>query len=174
MSDESNTLPVVQPKPRPISRRVKRAIGMMVRGEVKTITAAAELAGLSREALSRALSKSHIIQYLHEKTQRSLAIAAGRAGAVKVELLDSRNARVRSDASTFVLGLAGIKPATDPQVSINIDLPRAGYVIDISADNKTEFRVVGGQQPAPALKAATPQVIDMTPHGSEPEDGDAE
>jgi len=168
MSDEPNNLPALPPKTRPISRRVKRAIGMMVRGEAKTITSAAELAGLSREALSRALAKPHVVRYLHEKTQRSLAIAAGRAGAVKVELLDSKNARVRSDASTFVLGLAGIKPATDPQVSINIDLPAAGYVIDISSDERP-MRIVSPQTPVQAPKVIEPAPINVP--GSEPEDG---
>jgi hypothetical protein len=76
MNDEPNTLPAVQPKPRPISRRVKRAIRMMIDGKAKTITAAAELADLSREALSRALSRPHVVRYLHDKTLRSLGIAA--------------------------------------------------------------------------------------------------
>ena len=36
-------------------------------------------------------------------------------------------------ASTFVLGLAGIQPATNPSVSVNLEI-RAGYVIDLSDD----------------------------------------
>ncbi|UPK35158.1 hypothetical protein IVB18_45515 [Bradyrhizobium sp. 186] len=36
-------------------------------------------------------------------------------------------------ASTFILGLAGIQPATQPSVSLNIEM-RAGYVIDLSDD----------------------------------------
>jgi hypothetical protein len=52
---------------------------------------------------------------------------------VKGELLDSDNEMVRDRASTFVLGLAGIQPATSPSVNVNINL-KAGYVIDLSDD----------------------------------------
>ncbi len=165
MSDEPNTLPAVPAKPRPISRRVKRAIGTMIRGEAKTITAAAELAGLSREALSRALSKPHVIKYLHEKTLRSLAIAAGRAGAVKVELLDSPNARVRNEASTFVLELAGIKPAAAPQVSISIEA-KAGWIVDLTAEPRPAIDVT----PAPKIIEHEPTAA---PRSSESEIDDA-
>jgi hypothetical protein len=37
----------------------------------------------------------------------------------------------RDRASTFVLGTAGIGPATAPALSLNIEI-RAGYVIDLS------------------------------------------
>jgi hypothetical protein len=50
-----------------------------------------------------------------------------------VELLDSANEIVRDRASSFVLGLAGIAPATTPSVSINLEL-KAGYIIDLSDD----------------------------------------
>ncbi len=148
MSDEPNTLPAVPAKPRPISRRIKKAIATMVRGEAKTITAAADLAGLSREALSRALQKSHVIQYLHDKTARALAIAAGQAGATKIALLDSANARVRNEASTFVLGLAGIKPADDPRTAVNINMNvRAGWIVDL----RDELKASDPPTPAPKI-----------------------
>jgi hypothetical protein len=37
----------------------------------------------------------------------------------------------RDRASTFVLGTAGIGPATAPNLSINLEI-RAGYVIDLT------------------------------------------
>jgi hypothetical protein len=79
------------------------------------------------------LSTPHVAEHLRQKVLRHLAIAAARAGAVKGELLDSDNAMVRDRASTFVLGLAGIQPAAQPSVNLNIDI-RAGYVIDLSDD----------------------------------------
>jgi hypothetical protein len=88
----------------------------MVSGECKKITEAAEKVGLARESLSRALSKPYIAEHLRQKVLRSLAIAATRAGATKVELLDSANEMVRDRASSFVLGLAGIQPATSPSL----------------------------------------------------------
>ena len=60
-------------------------------------------------------------------------MAAARAGAVKVDLLDSPSELVRDRASSFVLGLSGIQPAATPSISLNVDI-RAGYVIDLSDD----------------------------------------
>jgi hypothetical protein len=62
---------------------------------------------------------------------RSLAMASARAGAVKQELLDCDNTMVRDRASSFILGLAGIQPATSPSLNVNIEV-KAGYVIDLS------------------------------------------
>ncbi|HEY8336721.1 MAG TPA: hypothetical protein VIQ05_23255 [Tardiphaga sp.] len=107
----------VPSRPRPISAKVRRAIQAMVRGNAKTITDAAAGAGLSREHLSRELSKPHIAEFLHQGVKRSLAVVSARAGAVKVELLDSDNAMVRDRASSFVLGLAGIKPDSAPMAT---------------------------------------------------------
>ena len=116
-----------------ISAKVRAGIDAMVTGQCKTIQAAAEKAGLSREHFTRELSKPHIAEHLRQKVLRSLAIAAARAGAVKGELLDSDNEMVRDRASTFVLGLADIAPASAPSLSVNLEI-RAGYVIDISPE----------------------------------------
>jgi hypothetical protein len=116
-----------------VTKKVRAAIDLMVSGECKKICDAAEKVGLARETLSRALSKPHVSALMLQKVQRSLAMAAARAGAVKEELLDSDNAIVRDRASTFVLGLAGIAPASTPTIALNIDI-KAGYVIDLSDD----------------------------------------
>jgi hypothetical protein len=124
-------VPAAPEKRKPISRKVRAAIDAMVAGDAKTITAAAEIADLSREHLSRELSKPHITQFLQDKVSRSLALASARAGAVKTDLLDCENSVVRDRASSFVLALAGIKPETAPSANISISI-RAGYVIDLS------------------------------------------
>jgi hypothetical protein len=80
----------------------------MVNGDAKSITEAAEKAGLSRSHLSLELGKQHISAFLRDKVLRNLAINAARAGAVKTELLDSPNEMVRDRASSFVLALASI------------------------------------------------------------------
>jgi hypothetical protein len=118
---------------RRISKKVRSGIGFMVSGDCKIIKDAAEKAGLSREHFTRELSKPHIAAYLREKVLKQLAIAAARAGAVKIDLVDSDNAMVADRASSFILGLAGIAPATTPGVAINIDI-KAGYVIDLTDD----------------------------------------
>jgi hypothetical protein len=124
-----------------ISAKVRSGIDAMVTGECKTIKDAAEKAGLSREHFTRELSKPHIAEHLRQKVLRSLAIAAARAGAVKGELLDSPDSMARDRASTFVLGTAGIGPATAPSLSINLEI-RAGYVIDISDEPPSALRVI--------------------------------
>ena len=118
---------------RRISKKVRSGIEALVSGQCKTIAAAAEKAGLSREHFTRELSKPHVAAYMREKVLKQLAIAAARAGAVKGELLDSDNEMVRDRASSFVLGLAGIQPATTPGVAINVEI-KAGYVIDLTDD----------------------------------------
>jgi hypothetical protein len=116
-----------------ITKKVRAAIELMVSGDCKQIKDAAAKVGLARESLSRALSKPHVAEHLRMKVLRSLAMAAARAGAVKINLLDSDNAIARDRASSFVLGLAGIQPATSASLSVNIEV-KAGYVIDLSDD----------------------------------------
>jgi hypothetical protein len=127
--------------PQRVSEKVRAAIDLMVTGQCKRICDAAEKVGLARESLSRALSKPHVSALMLQKVQRSLAMAAARAGAVKEELLDSNNAIVRDRASSFVLGLAGIAPASTPTVALNIDI-KAGYVIDLSDDPSPALRTI--------------------------------
>lgn len=152
--------PVVEPgtKPRRISNKVRAAIDAMVSGECKTLTAAAEKVGLARESLSRALSTPHVAEHLRQKIVRHLAIAAARAGHTKVDLLDSDSDIARDRASSFVLGLAGIAPASTPSVAINLEI-RAGYVIDLSEPPRpgavpgsgVGMRIVSPTSTAPAI-----------------------
>jgi len=139
-------------QPKRISKKVRAAIDALVSGQCKRICDAAAKVGLARESLSRALSTPHIAEHLRQKVLRHLAIAAARAGAVKGELLDSDNEMVRDRASSFVLGLAGIQPATTPSISLNIDV-KAGYVIDLSDDppHAPALRVVS-RSAAPAFE----------------------
>jgi hypothetical protein len=126
--------PTESPEPaKRVSKRVKDAIEALVTGQAKTITAAAEKVGMARESLGRALDRPHVAELMRTRTIRRLAQASARAGAVKEELLDSENELVRDRASSFILGLQGIAPASDPTVAVNIEV-RAGYVIDISDD----------------------------------------
>jgi hypothetical protein len=97
-------------KPKRISVKVRAAIDAMVDGTIKTVTAAADHAGLSREHLSRELSKPHVTEHLRQKIKRARWPSAPRAGVTKLALLDSPNEMVRDRASSYVLGLIGIVP----------------------------------------------------------------
>jgi transposase-like protein len=101
-------------KPKRISKKVKAAIAALVSGDAKSVTRAAEIAGLSREHLSRELGRPHINELLRGKALRNVAMAAARASAVKVELLESPNEMVRDRASSFILSVNGIAPENKP------------------------------------------------------------
>src|SRR5450631_4152528 len=110
--DTATPAPAEVTAQRRISKKVRSGIEFMVSGDCKIIKHAAEKAGLTREHFTRELSKPHVAAYMREKVLKQLAIAAARAGAVKGELLDSDNDMVRDRASSFVLGLADIAPAS--------------------------------------------------------------
>ena len=88
---------------------------------------------MSREYLSRRLSEPHIAEYLRVKAGRVVAIAAGRASARLVQLINSKSEHVSFDATKHTLAIAAIKPAAEPNISLNIEM-RAGYVIDLRDD----------------------------------------
>jgi hypothetical protein len=73
-----------------------------------------------------------------------VALTAGRAAARLGQLLDSGSKRADLDAAKFSLGVAGIKPAADAQVNVNLEL-RAGYVI--SVEERDEPAAEGGILP---------------------------
>jgi hypothetical protein len=88
---------------RPISKTIRNAIDALTSGGAKTITEAAEQQGVTREYLSRELSKPHIAECLRQKAARVVAIAAGRASARMGELIDADSEHVSLDASVRTL-----------------------------------------------------------------------
>lgn len=138
-------LAVSEQKPRRIPASVKRACDLLERGEAKTITDAAAMAGISREYLSRSLGKGHIQGYLNSRARRRLALGVLRAAATKVELLDCDSLHVRNQASSDVLALAGfiVKDGVAPLV--NLDLRQApGYTIYLSSNEGRTVEVRPG------------------------------
>ena len=123
-----------EPKVRKPPPKVRAAIEALVTGQVKTIKAAAEKVGLTRERLSRAFSEPHIAEALRTRAAREVALSSGRAAARLNQLIDSSSQKVALDATKFSLGVAGIKPAADA-VSVNVGVQVAGYVIDLRERN---------------------------------------
>jgi hypothetical protein len=124
-----------------ITAKVRRAIDLMATGDCKKICEAAEKVGLARESLGRALAKPHVIEHMRQRAIRTIAQGAARAAEVKAELLDCGDSMARDRASTFVLGTAGIGPATAPNLSINLEI-KAGYVIDLSDGPRHALQVI--------------------------------
>jgi hypothetical protein len=69
--------------------------------------------------------------FIARKMRETIAIGGLRASARLIELIDASSEHVSADVSKHTLAIAGIKPAQDAQVSVNIDI-KAGYVIDLT------------------------------------------
>lgn len=134
---------VPQPRMRKPPPKVRAAIEALVTGQARTITAAAKKVGLSRERLSRAFSEPHNAEALRTRAAREVALSSGRAAARLNQLIESTSQRVALEATKFSLGVAGIRPAANSQVNVNIEL-KAGYVIDLSEEGRPA-KIVGGQ-----------------------------
>jgi hypothetical protein len=133
-----------RPKTRKPPPKVRAAIEALVTGQVRTIKAAAQKVGLTRERLSRAFSEPHNAEALRTRAAREVALSSGRAAARLSQLIDSTSQRVALEATKFNLATAGIKPAADAQVNVSLSV-QAGYVIDLSERDEPAAKIVGGQ-----------------------------
>ncbi len=126
-------LPTTDSEPkRRVNKKIKLAIDALVTGKAKTVKQAAEeFGGVSREFLHRSFHRPEVGQYLQEKAARVAAMRAGRAAVRLHELLDSGSDRTSLEAVRLALGISGIKPTTDPAVTVNMSIPRAGYIISL-------------------------------------------
>ena len=120
-------------KPR-ISKRIRSVAELLITGECKTIKAASERIGLAYDYVRQELKKPSVRVFCEQRARETIAAGTMRASARLIELLDAGSEHVSLDATKHMLGIAGIKPATDPQVSVNIDI-KAGYVIDLREDS---------------------------------------
>lgn len=121
---------------RRISKRMRHALTLLAtRG--MTQRDAASKAGIHENHLSRQLREPHIRVFIERIAREKMAIGTLRASERMVELIDCSSLTTSFDASKHVLGIAGIKPANDAQVSVSIDI-KAGYVIDLSEGDRAQ------------------------------------
>jgi hypothetical protein len=73
--------------------------------------------------------------FIARQAREKINLGQLRASDRMVELVDCDSNATAFDASKHILAIAGIKPAADAQVSVNIDI-KAGYVIDLTDDRK--------------------------------------
>ena len=118
-------------KPKRIPRKIANAIRLIETGEVKTVKAAAERVGLSREHLSISLGKPHIQAFLTQRSRQTIGAGVLRASVRAVELIDAGSEHVSADMTKHVLAIEGIKPASDTQLSVNVSVS-PGYVINLN------------------------------------------
>jgi hypothetical protein len=144
-----------------VTGKLRIAIAEMVWSGDKRAQAA-EKAGLRDHSLREALKKPHVKQaYLQElETLRTSERARNIHAAVDVRD-NSENQAARIHAAKFIENPTG---ECHGGVIVNVGLPQAGYVIDISnGPEEREMRIVG---PTPSA-APAPKVIEH-----EPEDAD--
>jgi DNA-binding Lrp family transcriptional regulator len=114
-----------------ISKRLQEAIRLLMTPECRTQRAAAQKLGMSETYLSEALRKPETRVFIERCARENVAVSQLRASAKLGELLDCGANGTEFDATRLSLAIAGIKPAADAQVSVNIDI-KAGYVIDLT------------------------------------------
>ncbi len=114
-----------------ISKRLQEAIRLLTTPECKTQKDAAAKLGMSPTYLCEALKKPEVRVFMERAARETIALGMLKASQRTVDLIHASSEHVSLDAAKHVLGIAGIKPAHDAQVSVNIDI-KAGYVIDLS------------------------------------------
>lgn len=133
----TNTLatppPAIPVKDKPISKKIRAVVNLLVSGECKTIKAASERTGLAFDYVRQALKEPSVRVFIERAMRETIAAGTMRASSRLVELVDASSEHVSLDATKHMLSIAGIKPTPDAQVSVNIEL-KAGYVIDLRDD----------------------------------------
>lgn len=118
-------------KERPISKRLRKVIDLLLSGECKTQKAACERVGMHPDHVSRELAKPRIQAFIASESRKTIARGQMRASARLLELVDAASEHVSLDASKHVLAIEGIRPPDQGQVSVNVGVS-VGYVIDLS------------------------------------------
>jgi hypothetical protein len=126
------SIPVKEPR---ISKRIRQVVELLVSGTCQTQKAAAERLDLHPDYVCRELKKPQVQVFIERSARQIIAQGTMRASARLLQLLDASSEHVSLDASKYTLAIAGIKPAADAQVSVNIDI-KAGYVIDLTDSAK--------------------------------------
>lgn len=127
-------IPADRPKKeRPLNRKVSRAVEMLINGEARTIKAAAEAVGLSREHVSKSLRSSRGQAFIEQRTRETLSQSRVPAAATLLRLLDqAKSEHVQKDVATTLLAINGHRPPDRNGPVINVGVS-VGYVIDLSS-----------------------------------------
>lgn len=122
------------PKPtkeRPISKRMRKVIALLVSGECKTQKAACERVGMNADHISRELAKPRIQAFIASEARKTIARGTMRASARILELVDASSEHVSLDAAKHVLAIDGIRPPSEGgNTNVNINIS-PGYVVNL-------------------------------------------
>ena len=151
----SRTMQAPEQKPRkerPIGRKLKQAIDLLLDGTCKNQKAACDRLKLSPSYLSRSLKSERIRVYVARRTRETIAASQLPATATVLRLLESaRSEHVQFDAAKHMMALNGYHASPQaPGVSINIGSAPAGYIIKLASKDaevfEGEISEVGGVQ----------------------------
>jgi len=154
-----------------VGPRIRAAIEALASGKVRTIQAAAEVAQMSREGLSKALARENVKGYLRERIQEELGVGASRASRKVLELMENaQNSMVQLGAAKFLLATgAGIVPPSPPGTTVNIGIATqpVGYCIDLQeADDVDDSRVIRAA-PGPLIEGEVVAPADVAKRSGE-------
>lgn len=144
--EQQTATPATKPaRQRRISRPIVQAIELILTGEVTTQKAAANRVGVTDAWLSKMLQRDYVRVFCERRMRQTISAGTMRASRRLVELIDASSEHVALDATKHALAIHGIKPATDANVSVSIEL-KAGYVIDLSEDNPQKAKIIEHNQ----------------------------
>ena len=118
-------------KDRPLPRKISQAVEMLVSGEKKTITAAAQALGLTREHLSKSLRTPRAQVYVEQRTREVLSASRMPAAATLLRLLEfAQSERIKTDIAIHLLAVNNHKPPTGGAPIVNVGLS-VGYIVKL-------------------------------------------
>lgn len=149
-----------EPTDLPVKGRLRTAIELMVH-EALPRREAAERAGLTDNALYRALNKPHVMRFKRSVFAAMVNAEAERSVVTMVELRDKAGSEhVRLEAAKHLGALGGVKPPETPKHQRPDAIP--GYIIDL-----TPVQVIEGDASAPGSRRLL--VIPSDKQADEPE-----
>lgn len=129
-------------KERPISKRLRKVIDLLLNGECKTQKAACERVGMNADHVSRELAKPRIQAFITRESRKTISQGTMRASARFLELIDAESEHVAAKVTERLLTSEGILKGDGSQVSVSVGVS-VGYVIDLSGKAPTE-KVIDG------------------------------
>jgi hypothetical protein len=81
--------------------------------------------------------------FIERAARQNIQLGVLRASKRVLELVDAGSEHVSLDASKHILAIEGIKPSSDTQVSVNVDI-KAGFVIDLSEPGRVTRTIEHG------------------------------
>ncbi|MGM4885327.1 hypothetical protein AB8A20_08115 [Tardiphaga sp. 604_B6_N1_1] len=139
MLEMSKSMQNVEQKPRkerPIGKRLKQAVDLLLDGSCKSQRAVCERLNLSPSYLSRSLKSDRIRAFLARRTAETIAAGVLPATATVLRLVESaKSEHVQLDAAKHLMALSGYSPARDgASVTINAG-GSVGYVIMLAGND---------------------------------------